>query len=87
MTTIPKITLHPMKDILCKGVGKGGWGGGVGRGVGLKPPPDFKVMLLCVQAVTAKGHPKCIIKKQERKKQLSGCKQCYTYKNQSLEMS
>ena len=35
-----------------------------------------------IQAVTAKGHPKCIIiEKPERKnKQLSGYKQCYTYK-------
>ena len=33
-----------------KGVGKRGGGGGT--------PPDFKLMLLCVQAVTAKGHPK-----------------------------
>ena len=41
---------HPMKDILCKGVGGGA-----------EAPPDFKFMLLCVQAVTAKGHPKCII--------------------------
>ena len=27
------------------------------------------------------------LEKQERKKQLSGYKQCYTYKNQSLEVS
>ena len=39
--------------------------------------PDFKLKLLCVQAVTAKGCPKCIIiEKQERKKQLSDYKQC-----------
>jgi len=51
-------------------------------------PPDFKLKLLCVQAFTAKGHPKCIIiEKQERKKQLLGYKQCYTYKNQSLRVS
>ena len=44
-------------------------------------PPDFKLKLLCVlKAVTAKGHPKSIIiEKPERKKQLSGYKQCYTY--------
>ena len=35
-----------------------------------------------------KQDPKCIIiEKQERKKQLSGYKQCYTHKNQSLEVS
>ena len=33
------------------GVGKGG-------GWGAEAPPDFKLMLLCVQAVTAKGRPK-----------------------------
>ena len=34
-------------------------------GWGLKPPPpqDFKLMLLCVQVVTAKGSPKCINKR------------------------
>ena len=36
-----------------------------GGGGGLKPPQDFKLMLLCVQTVTAK----------ERKKQLSDYKQ------------
>ena len=57
------------------------------KGVG-KKPPDFKLMLLCVQAVTAKGRPTfIIIKKPERKKQLSGYKQCYIYKNQNLEVS
>ena len=42
------------------------------------PPPDFKLMLWCVQAVTAKGRPK--LEKQERKILLSGYKQCYTFK-------
>ena len=54
-----------MKDILCKGVGKEGWGG---QGGGVEAPPDFKVMLLCVQVVTAKGHPKCIMEKKPRGK-------------------
>ena len=59
----------------CKSVGKGG----------LKPPPpDFKLML-CVQAVTTKVRPK--FRKTRQEKQLSGYKQCYTYKNQSLEVS
>jgi len=31
---------------------------GVGGGRGGEASPDFKFMLLCVQAVTAKGHPK-----------------------------
>ena len=60
------------------GIGRGG-----GRG-GAAPPPDFKLMLLCVQAVTAKGRPKfVIIKKQKRKEQLSGYKRCYAYKLRS----
>ena len=60
-------------------MGEGGGGGGL-------KPPDFKLILLCVQAVTAKERPKfVIIKKQERKKQLSHYKYCYAYKNQSLE--
>ena len=62
-----------------QGVGKGGAGGTEAHS------PDFKLMLLCVQAVTAKGRPKFII--IERKKQLSGYKQWYTYKTQSLEVS
>ena len=44
-----------------KGVGKGraeGWGA--------EAPPDFELMLLCVQAVAAKGRPKCIIIKKKR---------------------
>ena len=41
--------------------------------------------VLCVQAVTAKGRPN--LEEQERNKQLSSYKQCYTYKNQSLEVS
>ena len=47
-----------------KGLGKGG-----GQGRLKPPPPDFKLMLLCVQTVITKGHPKCIIEKQERKYQ------------------
>ena len=47
------------REIGCKG------GGGLGE---LKPP---QIILLCVQAVTAKGRPKfIIIEKQEGKKQL-----------------
>ena len=65
-------------DHVHKGVGKGGLGG-------LKPPPIFKLLLLCAQAVTAKGCPK--FWKQEKKKQLSGYKQCYIYKNQGLVVS
>ena len=42
-------------------------------------------MLLCVQEVTAKGHPK--FRKARRGKQLSDYKQCYICKNQSLEVS
>ena len=52
------------------------------------PSPDFKLNLICVQAVTAKGRPKCIIiEKPERIKQLSGYKECFTCKNQRLEVS
>ena len=50
-----------------KGVGKGGGGGGGGGAGGAEAPPDFKLMLLCVQAVTAKEHPKCIIKNERKK--------------------
>ena len=39
---------------------------------------------VCVQGVTAKGHPK--FEKQERKKQLSGYRQCYTSKLTSFQM-
>ena len=40
---------------------------------------------ICVQAVTAKGRPNFdVIEKQERKKKLSGYKQCYMYINQYL---
>ena len=57
----------------------------------LKPPPDFKLMLLCVQAVTAKGHLKCNViglhDREKINKQVSGYKQCCIYKNQSLEVS
>ena len=69
------------------------WCNGVGKGCagGLKnppPPPDFKFMLLCVEAVTTNGHPKfIIIEKQKRIKQLSSYKQCYIYKKQNLEVS
>ena len=51
---------------------------GVGGVGGTEAPPDFKLMLLCVQAVTAKGLPKC--RKTKEGKTASGCKQCYTYK-------
>ena len=46
-----------------------------------------RYLLLCVQACSyLKRNPK--LEKQEReKKQLSGYKQCYIYKNQSLEAS
>ena len=37
----------------CKGGETENLGGG-----GTEALPDFKLMLLCVQAVTAKGHPK-----------------------------
>ena len=40
-----------------KGVGKGGGGGGA------EASPDFKLMLLCAQAVTTKGHQKTRQKK------------------------
>ena len=67
-------------------MGEGGEGGGGLRGLMPSPRFDFKPMLLCVQAVTAKRRPKfIIIEKQKRKKQLSGYKQSYTYQNQSLE--
>ena len=39
----------------------GGYGAkmqGFRQGGGAEAPLDFKLMLLCVQAVTAKGHPK-----------------------------
>ena len=56
-------------------------------GRGAEAPSDFKLMLLCVLTVAAKGHPKCIIiEKQERKKQLSGYKQCYTRKTRSVQI-
>ena len=42
----------------------------------------FQLMLLCVQAVTAKD-----VQNLKSKKQLSGYNQCYIYKNQSLEVS
>ena len=58
-----------------KGVSKGGSGEG----------GSFKLMLLCVQPVTSKDVQN--LKNQERKKQLSGYKQCYTYNNQSFEVS
>ena len=56
-----------------------------GAGGGAEATPDFKLTLLCVQAVTAKMRPN--VEKQEKRKQLSGYKQCYTYKNQNLEVS
>ena len=54
-----------------KGVGKGGGGGGGGRRAPPPQPPrppDFKLKLLCVQAFTTKGHPKCIIMENKREK-------------------
>ena len=39
---------------------------------GLKPPPDFKLMSLCVQAVTTKGRPKCIIIKKKTREEKTG---------------
>ena len=44
---------------------------GVGK-EGAEVPQDFKLMLLCAKAVTAKERPK--FRKQDRKKQLSGYK-------------
>ena len=47
--------------------------------MGLKPPP-LQILSACYyvyKQFAAKGHPN----------QLSGYKQCYTYKNQSLEVS
>ena len=41
---------------------------------------DSKLMLLCVQAITSKGRLKL---ENKRKKQLSGYKQCYIYKNKA----
>ena len=54
-------------------------------GRGAEDPLDFKLMnVTIVQAVTAK---ELMYEKQERKKKkLSGYKQCYTYKNQSLDI-
>ena len=69
--------------IICMYVNMQGQGQ-VGGGVQPPPPLDFKLML-CVQAVTTKVHPK--FRKTRHEKQLSGYKQCYTYKNQSLEVS
>ena len=45
-----------------KGVGKGRAGGW-----GAEAPPDFELMLLRVQAVAAKGRPKCIIIKKNKR--------------------
>ena len=39
-----------------KGVGKGRAGGW-----GAEAPPDFELMLLCVQAVAAKGRPNVLL--------------------------
>ena len=46
-------------------VGNGGGGGGGGRWTS---PPDFKLMLICVQAVIAKGRPKFIITEKREEK-------------------
>ena len=63
------------KYIPLKGVSKGGSG----------EKGSFTLMLLCVQPVTSNDVHN--LEKQERKEQLSGYKQCYTYNNQSLEVS
>ena len=44
-----------------------------------RTPHIFKLMLLCVRAVTTKGRPKA-----REEKQLSGYKQCYTYKTPNI---
>ena len=67
-----------------KGVGKGGGGGGGGAG-GLKPPKILSSCYYVYKQLPQKDVQN--LEKQERKKQLSGYKQCYTYKNQSLEVS
>ena len=52
-------TVHPLRGQLKitdnMGVGKG-WTGGAA-------PPDFKLMLLCIQAVTVKGRPNLLLVK------------------------
>ena len=55
MTNIPKTTMSTHEGHLMQGCRQEGVGSGAKA-----PPPIFKVMLLCVQAVTAKGHPKFI---------------------------
>ena len=57
-----------------------GWSGGA-------EAPKFKLMLLCVQAVTQKNIQNVLLEIKKGKQQLSGCKQCYTYIKQSLEVS
>ena len=47
---------------------------------GAEAPADLTLMLLPQKDVQN-------LEKQEKKKQFSGYKQCYTYKNQSLEVS
>ena len=42
---------------------------GVGKGGAEAPPPDFKLMLLCVNAVTAKGRPKLRKAREGEKKE------------------
>ena len=60
-------------------------GGGLG---GAEALPDFKLMLLCVQLLLQKDVQNLSLDTNKRgKKQLSGYKHCYTYKNQSLEVS
>ena len=68
-----KRVYYGRQKIHTKGVSKGGSGEG----------GCFKLVLLCVQPVTSKN----VQNLEERKKQLSGYKQCYTYNNQSLEVS
>ena len=71
-----------MKTPAHKGCRQEGGGGG-GQG-GLKPP-----QILSSYYYVYKQLPQKDVKnvKNEREKQLSGYKQCYTYKNQSLKVS
>ena len=55
-------------------VGKGGGGGGA------EAPPDFKLMLQCVQVAIAKGRPNfVIIKKNKRRKNSFQVRSIVTY--------
>ena len=62
---------------VCKGVGKGGGAGG--------NPQILSSYYYVYKQLPQKDNQN--LEKQERKKQLSGYKQCYTYRNQSLEVS